>query len=318
MEETMRFVCTTTERIVKNTAEFIQNVDWKKVAIGVGATLVVTAVVVATGGAAAPVLIGAAIGAGTSTGITVVSGAIQGKSPAEIAQDASDTFMWGAIGGAVGGGTTSVLQSVGKSAAGSYIKSNLIEGGMDTAVDLAQTASQKGGLTGKDVLTSVALNVGGALISAPDTPSTTRNQIVDGVSDSKAVRNAVSDSTDDALRKSSKTQTIFKGQKVQQSDDLFDPNQVSSWKEKGKVITGTNIERMESGRAPIGYDGKSVNLHHVDQTDTGGLIEISASEHQSRYSELHTNTGQVPSQVNRNKFNSWKKQYWPDRANDFK
>lgn len=186
MEETMHFVCTTTDKIVKNTKEFVQNVDWKKVAIGVGTTLAVTAAVVATGGAAAPVLIGAAVGAGASTGVSIVSGAIQGKSPAEIAKDSSDAFMWGAIGGSFGGGTTSVLKSTGKSAANSFVKQNLIEGGVDTVVDLSETAVRNDGeLTGKDIVKSVASNIGGALINVPDTPSTTRNQFADGISNKK-------------------------------------------------------------------------------------------------------------------------------------
>lgn len=35
IEEAKKFVCTTKDRIVKDAKEFIQNVDWKKVAIGV-------------------------------------------------------------------------------------------------------------------------------------------------------------------------------------------------------------------------------------------------------------------------------------------
>lgn len=49
IEEAKKFVCTTKDRIVKDAKEFIQNVDWKKVAIGVAGTLAVAAVVVATG-----------------------------------------------------------------------------------------------------------------------------------------------------------------------------------------------------------------------------------------------------------------------------
>lgn len=141
IEEAKKFVCTTKDRIVKDAKEFIQNVDWKKVAIGVAGTLAVAAVVVATGGAAAPVLIGAAAGAGISTGTTVVSGVIQGKSPAEIAKDASGAFMWGAIGGAVGGGTTEVFKDVGSNVLGKVGK-KLVEDGVDMALDLTQTATE--------------------------------------------------------------------------------------------------------------------------------------------------------------------------------
>ncbi len=50
--------------------------------------------------------------------------------------------------------------------------------------------------------------------------------------------------------------SVFDNVKVFQRDDIFNPSQVGSWKENGKVITGNNIERMASGRAPVGNDGK--------------------------------------------------------------
>ena len=197
IEEAKKFVCTTKDRIVKDAKEFIQNVDWKKVAIGVAGTLAVAAVVVATGGAAAPVLIGAAAGAGISTGTTVVSGVIQGKSPAEIAKDASGAFMWGAIGGAVGGGTTEVFKDVGSNVLGKVGK-KLVEDGVDMALDLTQTATENGGLTGKDVLFSAVTSFGGDLVGAAKTNSTARNQLIDGATDNRAIKDAVGDSVSDA------------------------------------------------------------------------------------------------------------------------
>lgn len=199
IEEAKKFVCTTKDRIVKDAKEFIQNVDWKKVAIGVAGTLAVAAVVVATGGAAAPVLIGAAVGAGIGTGTTIVSGVIQGKSPAEIAKDASGAFMWGAIGGAVGGGTaqigTKALGKVGK---------KLVEDGVDMAVDLTQTATENGGLTGKDVLSSVVSSFGGDLLSSVKTNSSTKDLFALGLSDNKAVKDAVGDNVSDASKNTTK------------------------------------------------------------------------------------------------------------------
>jgi hypothetical protein len=196
IEEAKKFVCTTKDRIVKDAKEFIQNVDWKKVAIGVAGTLAVAAVVVATGGAAAPVLIGAAASAGISTGTTVVSGVIQGKSPAEIAKDASGAFMWGAIGGAAGGGTTEVLKDVGSNVLGKVGK-KLVEDGVDMALDLTQTATENGGLTGKDVLFSAVTSFGGDLVGAAKTNSTARNQLIDGATDNRAIKDAVGDSLTD-------------------------------------------------------------------------------------------------------------------------
>jgi len=47
-------------------------------------------------------------------------------------------------------------------------------------------------------------------------------------------------------------------------------------------------------------------------------MEISGSSHTQDYSNLHTNTGQAPSQIDRNAFNQWKTDYWKWRVNDFK
>jgi hypothetical protein len=108
-----------------------------------------------------------------------------------------------------------------------------------------------------------------------------------------------------------KNTTEFKGKTVTQNDSLFDPYAVDK---QGR----TNIQRMEDGLAPIGYDGKSINVHHIDQTNTGPVMEMPATEHQQNYSDLHSNTGQAPSQIDRNAFNQWREAYWKWRANDFK
>jgi hypothetical protein len=109
----------------------------------------------------------------------------------------------------------------------------------------------------------------------------------------------------------------FQGNKVYQRNDLFDPAKVSSWKDHGKTVTGTNVERMASGRAPIGFDGKSVNLHHLLQTPDGPIVEVSQSFHNKYYSIIHMNTGQSPSIIDRNVFKQWKSDYWMNRALDF-
>ncbi|WP_034988641.1 HNH/ENDO VII family nuclease [Bartonella senegalensis] len=72
----------------------------------------------------------------------------------------------------------------------------------------------------------------------------------------------------------------FKGTKVYQDDELFEPETVSSWKEKGQIITGTNLERMETGRAPIGVDCRPIMLYPM--TQEGPLAEVLYSFYQGR------------------------------------
>ena len=100
-------------------------------------------------------------------------------------------------GGAVGGGTTEVLKDVGSNVLGKVGK-KLVEDGVDMALDLTQTATENGGLTGKDVLFSAVTSFGGDLVGAAKTNSTARNQLVDGATDNRAIKDAVGDSVSDA------------------------------------------------------------------------------------------------------------------------
>ena len=109
----------------------------------------------------------------------------------------------------------------------------------------------------------------------------------------------------------------FKGNKVYQRNDLFDPNLMTTWRNKGKVFRGTNIERMATGRAPIGYDGKAVNLHHMLQTQNGPIAEMSQAFHKTNHRVIHINPNSIPSGTDRAAFNEWRKQYWINRASGF-
>ncbi|QBH00764.1 RHS repeat protein [Xanthomonas oryzae] len=95
------------------------------------------------------------------------------------------------------------------------------------------------------------------------------------------------------------------GRTVYQRDDLFDPAKKSSWKDPvtGEWRRGTNIDRMGQGLAPVGTDGRSVQLHHLTQVERhgmtgqrGSLAEILESTHQA-----HTKTLHVPFPRNPNK-----------------
>lgn len=87
-----------------------------------------------------------------------------------------------------------------------------------------------------------------------------------------------------------KKTVVVNGKTVTMDNNTFDPYFVDK---QGR----TNIQRMEQKLASIGIDEKSVNIHHLDQTNNEPVIEITATEHQQNYSKLHTNTGQSPSQI---------------------
>ena len=99
-------------------------------------------------------------------------------------------------GGAIGGGTTEVFKDVGSNVLGKVGK-KLVEDGADMALDLTQTATENGGLTGKDVLFSAVTSFGGDLVGAAKTNSTARNQLIDGATDNRAIKDAVGDSLTD-------------------------------------------------------------------------------------------------------------------------
>jgi len=93
------------------------------------------------------------------------------------------------------------------------------------------------------------------------------------------------------------TEVQFSNRTITQNNNLFNPNFVDT---RGR----TNVQRMQNGLAPIGHDGRSVNIHHINQTNNSPLMEISATSH--RQAGLHQNTGQLPSQINRQEFNIWR------------
>lgn len=92
---------------------------------------------------------------------------------------------------------------------------------------------------------------------------------------------------------------------------------MTTWVDKGKTIKGTNIQRMATGRAPIGTDGKSVNLHHMTQGNDSAIAEMTQTFHQQNSAVMHINPNTVPSGIERSQFNTWKGNYWMNRAKDF-
>jgi filamentous hemagglutinin len=74
---------------------------------------------------------------------------------------------------------------------------------------------------------------------------------------------------------------------------------------------------MQRGLAPIGPDGKPINLHHMLQTQSGPLAEMSQTFHQQNYSTIHINPNTIPSGIDRPAFDAFRQQYWLNRAANF-
>ncbi len=104
---------------------------------------------------------------------------------------------------------------------------------------------------------------------------------------------------------------------VYRRDDLFDPNKRVKWTEKGETVWGTNIDRMKARRAPIGYDGKSVELHHLNQTPDGPLAEMSHEFHKKYTSVIHANPKTHQSLIDRKKFEKQREEYWYKLGNGY-
>ncbi|WP_375630399.1 MULTISPECIES: DUF637 domain-containing protein, partial [unclassified Bartonella] len=104
---------------------------------------------------------------------------------------------------------------------------------------------------------------------------------------------------------------------VYRRDDLFDPNRISYWMVKGETVWGTNIDRMKARRAPIGYDGKSVELHHLNQTPDGPLAEMSHEFHKKYTSVIHANPKTHQSLIDRKKFEKQREEYWYKLGNGY-
>jgi hypothetical protein len=80
----------------------------------------------------------------------------------------------------------------------------------------------------------------------------------------------------------------------------------------------TNLERMKKSKPPIGYDGKSIELHHLLQIEPGPVVEIMEITHDKYYSQLHGLIGSKQSfrqnLSSKKQYNNFRKQYWKWRA----
>ena len=79
-----------------------------------------------------------------------------------------------------------------------------------------------------------------------------------------------------------------------------------------------NIARMKKGKAPIGFDGKPVNLHHLKQQQMGELVELSSYEHNKHSKILHRYTKTTEISDRNNGFAKFRSDWWRNRVGDCK
>lgn len=90
---------------------------------------------------------------------------------------------------------------------------------------------------------------------------------------------------------------------------------------KKRVLSGeSNLQLMKTGNAPLGPDGKQMELHHMLQEEPGPMAEIISTVHTRYHRALH-GTKEVSFRRQsglKKQFNKFRKNYWKLRAEDFK
>ena len=164
LENTLKHVCTTAERIKNQVVDFVRNVDWKKVAVTAGAIGVGIALTVATGGLGAPVAMaigGAASGAIISGYDAYSSGQRGWELVGSIAKGAGTGAISGLIGGQLMGAgaglATNVTQNIGNQAVRQVAKIG-VESAVETAIDTGIDLATGNKITGQTVAMNFAFN----------------------------------------------------------------------------------------------------------------------------------------------------------------
>ncbi len=76
---------------------------------------------------------------------------------------------------------------------------------------------------------------------------------------------------------------------------------------------------MKGGNAPIGKDGKYINLHHVLGQEPGPMVELTQTTHKKNHKALHGLVEDGNSfrhnKTLKNNYKNFKSAYWKARAN---
>ena len=64
---------------------------------------------------------------------------------------------------------------------------------------------------------------------------------------------------------------------------------------------------MATGHAPVGYEGNTVGLHHMSQTQDGSIAEMSQTFHKTNHGIIHINPNPSPAGIDRFVCDTWRK-----------
>ena len=164
-----------------------------------------------------------------------------------------------------------------------------------------------------DLATAATAGVGSALLYREPDPFATGSFSVDNNTTNIApVSYGTTAATENVAGQSTSlwTRSEVNGVTVYQRSDLINQDRLD-------IYGRTNLQRMQDGYAPIGPDGKPINLHHILQTNDSSLAEMTTTFHQQNSNIIHINDNSIPSGINRTAFNIWRNNYWMQRANNF-
>lgn len=165
------------------------------------------------------------------------------------------------------------------------------------------------------VASGTALTVSTGTLQTAKTITPIATQTVKGVV--KTTKQIIPTATKTIRRITNIEKNLLKNAKLNNKSGKLVAQRNSTFNPQAKDALGrNNIERMEQGRAPIGKDGKSIELHHLKQQNNGTIVELTSKEHNLNSKVLHRYT--KTSEINRQDFDKWKRQYWKERAKEFK
>jgi hypothetical protein len=85
------------------------------------------------------------------------------------------------------------------------------------------------------------------------------------------------------------------------------------WNQKDE-FGRTNKERAEQGLAPIGNNGKSIELHHIGQNPNSPLAELTSDEHRGIENDNILHDKNKDSKIDRDEFKKERENHWKERA----